>query len=111
MLGSMNSEYCVLVALAIYLEYVLEFTHANNSQFLFCPSEETPVNVKQLVSHLFYKVTKSPEWAEFVANSGGGVFYHNIGMNLIRKLEKTLARLMVKSQDDVDQRGWWRNTQ
>ena len=105
--GSMNSKYCVLVALAIYLEYVLEFTRANNSKFLFCVSEEIPGNVKKLVSHLFYKVTKSPEWAEFVANSGGGVFDHNIGTHSIRKLETTRARLMGKSQDDVDQRQWW----
>jgi hypothetical protein len=46
LLGAMDSDFCVLIALGIYFQYVLEFTNAVHSDYFFCNSEETPDSVK-----------------------------------------------------------------
>jgi hypothetical protein len=41
-LGANDSGLCLVVGLAIYLQYSLEFTNTNISKFLFCNSDESP---------------------------------------------------------------------
>jgi hypothetical protein len=46
-IGSIDACFCVLAALAIYLQYALEYTNAANSSYLFCDSDEAPSSVKR----------------------------------------------------------------
>jgi hypothetical protein len=52
-LGAMDSDFCVLIALGIYLQHILEFMNASRSALLFCDTNETPDNVKKQVSNIF----------------------------------------------------------
>jgi hypothetical protein len=62
-LGSSDPDFCVLIALAIYIQYSLEFTNAAHSNYLFCDTEETPDNVKkQMQDTLRRRVLQSDEW-------------------------------------------------
>jgi hypothetical protein len=45
-IGSMDSEFCLIAALSIYIQYVLEFTNAAQSDLLFCDGGEDPVSLK-----------------------------------------------------------------
>jgi hypothetical protein len=112
-LGAMDSNFCVLVGLGIYLQYVLEFTNAVRSTYLFCNTDETPDTVKKQVSNvLMQRVVKSNDWVQYQrqVERDGGVPAGKIGTHSLRKMGSTLARLMGRSQDEVDVRGRWRNT-
>ena len=54
-LDARDSDFCILVALGIYLQYVLEFTNAVNSESLFCDTEEIPLTAKEQISTLLRK--------------------------------------------------------
>lgn len=71
-LGANDSDFCVVVALGIYLQYVLEFTNAANSEYLFCDTKENPLSVKQQISGLLRKkVIGSTEWKDLQEQSNG----------------------------------------
>ena len=48
-LSSSDQDFCVQTSLSIHLQYLLEFLNGENSDFLFCDSDETPEMVKALI--------------------------------------------------------------
>ena len=113
MLGANDSDFCVLVAFAIYIQFALEFTNADNSEYIFCDTEETPDSVKQQVSvNLKKKVIESEEWIELQRQTHGDSYViDKCGTHSLRKFATTLARLIGSLQDEVEARGRWRDTQ
>lgn len=111
-LGSEDSDFCVVVALAIYIQFALEFANAHNSDYIFCNTEETPTSIKQQVSVMLKKkVIESGEWQELQRRTHGENYtIEKCGTHSLRKFAATLARLLGRSQDEVDVRGRWRNT-
>ena len=100
-LGSSDQEFCVLTSLSIHLQYLLEFLNGENSDFLFCNSGKTPEMVKALVGKVIRDhVTNNKGWRNLQEE---GVDSGPVGSHLNRKLAST--------QDDVDCRSHWRNTQ
>jgi hypothetical protein len=112
-LGAMDSDFCLIAALAIYLQYAYEFTNAANSEYLFCDTDETPVTVKTQISGLLTRrVLKSDDWLEYQHNAGNNDdATNNCDTHSYRKLDCTMARLAGRVQDEVDCRGRWRDTQ
>ena len=112
-LGSMDKDVCVLVALGIFLSYSYEFTNAFNSEFLFCDSEEEPGTVNAQAGWVLHnKVISHDDWKQHQKQQHdiAGATKGFIGTHSFRKLATTLARLMGCSQDEVENRGRWRNT-
>jgi hypothetical protein len=110
-LGAMDSDFCLIVALAVYLQYVYELTNAAQSEFLFCNTEEDPLSVKKQVSDLLMKkVMTSEDWKQH-QNADNIQGTNNCGTHSLRKLAATMARLAGRGQDEVDCRGRWRDTQ
>jgi hypothetical protein len=113
-LGSMDHDFCVIAALAVYLQHSLEFGNGDNTDFLFCDNEEDPDQVKRQVSNiLLNKILKSPEWKEMqetMEGENGAGRSGFCGTHSMRKLASTMARVLGRTQDEVDARGRWRNT-
>jgi hypothetical protein len=112
-LASMDPNYCLIIALSIYLQFAYEFTNAAQSEFLFCDSGEDPIAVKkQFSSLLLRKVFESVDWIEHQQTAGNDRRRNNnCGTHSIRKMACTVVRLAGRSQDEVDVRGRWRDTQ
>ena len=53
LLGAMDEDFCVLCALGIYLQFVLEFHDGQNWEQLFCAPDETPERVKSSIGKIF----------------------------------------------------------
>lgn len=108
-LGAMDSDFCVIAALSVYLQYVFEFTTASASSFLFCDETEDPDTVKRQVSNLLYRqVLLSEEWTQQVVDLAPDD--SKCGTHSIRKLAATTTRLAGRTPDEVDCRGRWRDT-
>jgi hypothetical protein len=112
-LGSMDPDFCLIVALSVYLQYSYELTNAKQSEYLFCDTDEDPVSVKKQVSNLLNrKALVSDEWIEHQQTEGNDLDRNNnCGTHSIRKMACTVARLAGRVQDEVDCRGRWRDTQ
>jgi hypothetical protein len=112
LLGSMDGDFCVLAALGIYLCYVLEFSNALHSEFLFCDTEDTPIRVKAQVGVNLRKALTHDQWVSLQKRleAAAGKLKGGVGTHSIRKLAATLARLMGCSQDETENRGRWRNS-
>jgi hypothetical protein len=54
-LGATDSDFCLIVGLAVYLQYVYELINTAQAEFLFCNTEENPMSVKKQVSGLLTK--------------------------------------------------------
>lgn len=105
-LGAMDSDYCLIAALSIYLQHAYKFTNASRSEFFFCDSDKTPDTVKAQVSGLLTRrVLNSDEWEEHQQTQGrnDNDETNNCGTHSYR--------LGGRSQDEVDCRGRWRDTQ
>lgn len=46
-LGALDSDFCVIVSLSVYMQYAFEFTTASESPFLFCDHTKNPDSVKR----------------------------------------------------------------
>jgi hypothetical protein len=114
LLGSQDSDFCVLVALGIYIVHSLEYSNYIHSNLLFCDTDETVATVKTQVGMLLRtKVVKHAEFASLLnqnEGSSGDNKKQLVGSHSLRKLASTLARLMGRTQDEMDHRGRWRNT-
>jgi hypothetical protein len=99
-LGCMDHNYCVLLALSIYLETWIGKGIGNGNRFLFGVSDN-PERTKSLVYNTLKKVWDSPE---FVPQAEG-----LLGTHSFRKYPCTYARRNGCSKDDVDTRGRWRH--
>ena len=63
LLGAMDKDFCVYVALSVYLAYIYEFTNAAHSEYLFCDSEEVPTAVKAQAGWVLHnKVITHEDW-------------------------------------------------
>ena len=108
-LGSSDQDFCVLTSLSVHLQYLLEFLNGENSEFLFCDSGETPETVKALIGKAIRDhVTNNDGWRNLQEE---GVNSGPVGSHSDRKLVSTLAHRQGCTQDDVDCRSRWRNTQ
>jgi hypothetical protein len=114
-LGSLDSAFCVIASLGICTQYILEFTNASNSDYLFCDSGEHPDKAKESISKtLSLRVFASKDWRSLqvrIDGAGGGGARGLVGTHSLLKLASTLARQMGRTKDEVDSRGRWRNTQ
>jgi hypothetical protein len=107
----MDFDFCLIVGVAVYLQYVNELTNAAQSEFLFCNTDEDPISVKTEVSDLLMKkVMTTDEWQQHqnTENINGT---NNCGTQSLRKMAATMERLAGRGQDEVDYRGRWRDTQ
>jgi len=98
LLGAMDSRYCILLALGIYLEVWLA-EGKGLTPFLFGSSEDPKATVRSISGNL------SKIWndAKFVRLQPGP-----LGTHSLRKFAATKARRAGCSRDDVDARGRWR---
>ena len=112
-LGAMDSDFCLIVGLAVYLQYAYELTNAAQSEFLFCDTDENPDTVKKQVSDILNKKGFSTDdWKAHQHAEGNNEHdSNNVGTHSFRKLAATMARLAGRGQDKVDCRGRWRDTQ
>jgi hypothetical protein len=106
-LGAMDFNFCLIVGLAVYLQYVYELTNAAQSEFLLYNTEEDPISVKKQVSDLLIrKVLTRDKWKKHQNAEGKGNNNidgtNNCGTHLLRKLAATMARLAGRGQDEVE---------
>jgi len=114
-LGAMNSAFCMLLSLAIYLE-IRFATFGTDSKFLFAedysrdlPAEEEaddPASLASLASYSKQVTRKAFQCARFIALAA--VTAGKVGMHSIRKCASTFAKRMGSTQDDVDVHGRWK---
>ena len=82
---------------------MLEFLNGENSDFLFCNSNETPEMVKALIGKAIRDhVTNNEAWRNLQEE---GVHSRPVGSHSNRKLASTLARRQGCTQDDIDCHG------
>ena len=87
---------------------MLEFLNGENSDFLFCDSDETPETVKALIGKAIRDhVTNNEGWRNLQEE---GVDSGPVGSHSNRKLASTLACQQGCTQHDVDCHGHWQNT-
>ena len=108
--GSMDVDYCVLLALALYLEGWMSRGSGAESQLLFSDEVEAEggrQNVGRLKDRysniLTNTVFTNPD---FVASSQGDV--SNPGTHSIRKYSATFARTNGCTEDEIEVRGRWK---
>ena len=98
LIGAMDERYCILLALAEFLE-----TNEDPSSFLFgIDREEDPKALKKKASDVLKFVVLTS--GEFQLTIPSGL----LGTHSVRKFASTRARRNGASRDDVDSRGRWR---
>jgi hypothetical protein len=101
LLGAMDTRYCILLALAIYLEAWIGTGQGMVGTLLFNASDDNPTRVKALISEILRsEAFNSPD---FVRMKDGPVGTHSI-----RKLPASHARKSDCSKDNVDVRARWK---
>jgi hypothetical protein len=103
-LGSMDPNFCVLLALAIFLETWYKHDYGLSNQFLFgSGTDDSADNNKRAASRFLQnKIWKvSPEFKETKA----GI----IGTHSVRKFTSTYARCKGCQRDDIAHRGRWKD--
>ena len=107
LLGSMDSDFCVLLGLGCYLESRFSsFQQApNGRRFLFGQSDEDdePIRINERYQRVLRKVWAHEEMKQLVAQVRGG-----IGSHSIRKFPATWAAEHGISQDHIEIRGRWK---
>ena len=99
LLGSMDSRYCILVALGIYLELWLEDGGGATNEFVFGHAANAKTT-KKYIADALAEVWKDPGFVRIVEGF--------LGSHSLRKYPATKARRSGCSKDDVDNRGRWR---
>jgi hypothetical protein len=101
LLGAMDRRYCILLALAVYLEVWIGSGQGMVGSLIFNTSEDDPVRSKKSVAEILrLEVFNNPN---FVRMKPGP-----LGTHSLRKLPSTHSRRSGCSRDDVDCRGRWR---
>jgi len=98
MLGAVDHRYCVLLALAIYMETRSDSTN-DNYPFLFGNSS-TAEMIRNNLSRKIRSVFASEQFIRVKAGL--------IGTHSLRKYAATLAKLMGCSDDEIEARGRWK---
>jgi len=114
-LGAMNSAFCMLLSLAIYLEIRFS-TFGYDSKFLFTedysadlPDAEVADDPAPLAACAAYSKKVNAivfQCGRFIALAA--ITAGKIGMHSIRKCASTFAKRKGAQQDDVDVRGRWK---
>jgi hypothetical protein len=100
LLGSMKIEYCILLALAMFLEVWIGGRNGMAGTLLFNIIEDNPIKSKKRLADIMAEAYKH-EGFERVKE--GPVNTHSV-----RKLPATQARRSGGLKDDTDHRGRWR---
>jgi hypothetical protein len=101
LLGSMNRDYCVLLALALFLEIWIESGEGMLGTLVFNVSDDDPKKSKESVANILFNDTwKDPDFRKIQEGP--------IGTHSMRKLPYTHARRCGCSRDDSDHRGRWK---
>jgi hypothetical protein len=101
LLGLMQREYCILLALAMYLEVWIGSGNGMLGTLLFNIVEDGPIKSKKRVADIMVEVYKH---RNFERIKEGLVGTHTV----VRKLPAKHARRFGCSKDDTDHRGRWR---
>jgi hypothetical protein len=109
-MGAMDSTYCVLISLALWLE--MNFRSNPNallSPYLFSLSDDVSVpgggkKSKEIASNVFTRIFKMEEFG-----GGGGTHTDDLGSHSVRKYGSTHCRRCGCSRDDKDLRGRWKS--
>jgi hypothetical protein len=101
LMGAMDSLFCLLLALATYLELWIESGLGHTNDHVFGLEGDIPDNAKDCISGRLKKdIFDNPN---FVKTKGGPV-----GICSLRKFPSTFARRNGCAKDDVNSRGRWR---
>ena len=99
LLGSMNTLYCVLLGLAVYLEVSFAAGFGLHHPFLFVHTDNANKN-KKYISDVLCQIWNGPAFIK--------VKDRKIGTHSLRKYPATQARQSGCSQDEMDTRGRWK---
>ena len=108
LLGAMDADFCVLLALGCYLESrfsTYQQDHAVGRRFLFGMGDEDdePIRINERYQRILRKVWSENEMKELVAQVRGG-----IGTHSLRKFPSTWAAEHGISQDHIEIQGRWK---
>jgi hypothetical protein len=107
LLGVMDTDFCVLLALGTYLETFLPKQVAGGHQFLFGDSDadDEPIRVNERYQRVLrHEIWKHAEMVEISKHIKGG----GLGTHSIRKFPCTWAAKHGVSQDHTEIRGRWK---
>lgn len=101
--GAMNPDFCVLVALGVYMEAWMETGNGVQSRYLFSEEidDNAPTRAKNLMQKIYKEATTNPNFRALKPGL--------LGTHSNRKFPSTFARRNGCSKEDVDCRGRWRN--
>ena len=106
LIGSMNQQYCVFLALGVWLEVSLEkFPWAATSPYVFCFKNddrvpEGAIKTKKHIQNTLRAVFK--DHADFAET--------RLGSHSVRKYASTTVRNLGASKDEKDIRGRWKSS-
>ena len=100
LLASSNHHYCILLALALYLEWRFQNNAAHGDDRVF-PLSNSIASSKAKASTMFKKTVEKATFERVGDN--------NLGTHSLRKFPATMARRKGCTRDDVDHRGRWRS--
>jgi hypothetical protein len=111
-LGSMDTVFCVLASLSLWMELNLRCNpNASLSPYVFgfCDNNSIPSGgkkSKETAHNMFSKIFKVEA---FTGIKGGGIAAEGVGSHSIRKFAATHARRLGCTKDDKDIRGRWKS--
>ena len=107
LIGAMDTDFCVLLALGCYLEsrFSTYQTEDNGRRFLFGTSDEDeePIRVNERYQRILRETWKDEEMKNLIAQFRGSVGTHSL-----RKFPSTWAAEHGVSQDHIEVRGRWK---
>ncbi|KAL9179019.1 hypothetical protein ACHAXT_011992 [Thalassiosira profunda] len=117
MLGSMNPLYCVLLALAIFLEHWIEGGRGLESQWLFCDGvttehstqKEMDAEANRTKKRLYDVLRRLIDGPAFVLSQEAADVTYRLGVHSTKKFATTHARRRGVPKDFTDYRARWKN--
>jgi hypothetical protein len=110
LLGTCDPDFCVLLHLALHVEYWIESGNAcasRDSAFLFTNDanpETGPASANRWYQDTLRKIYECAAFLVVMAQVGG-----KLGIHSLRKFAATFARAMGQHCEDVDVRGRWKS--
>ena len=106
LLGAMDSDFCVLLGLAIWLEFFLAGANENTRRFQFTSGmdDKAPSRLKNNLSNALKQVWKDPEFIELMRYT---ISPFGLGTHRNRKTPANFMRGKCH-QDDIDIPGRWK---
>jgi hypothetical protein len=109
LLGSMDPEFCLLLALAVYLEYWMSFRNGMSCSLLWSEQlNATPATISRLKSSYLTNLHDIPfADAEFRAMSRSGE-ETDLGSHSLRKYAASWSKMQGCTMEDIETRGRWK---